>query len=274
MKKKIAIQGIKGSNHYKALTELFDETEVEALECNTFQELVHAVMTGVCEKAVMAIENSIAGSILPNYRLILDHKLQVTAEHYLNISHNLVALPGQGLADLVQVKSHQMALHQCSNFFSKYLHIHLIEDVDTALPAKIIAEHQLTGVGALVPKGSAELFQLTTIAEDVQNNSLNETRFVVVEKQSPTGLEVNKATIQFEMAHEQGSLAKVLNAMAAHDLNLSKIQSIPIPYDIWRYAFIVDVSFSNPMQFQNAFSELSKISINPTCVGQYKNGKS
>ncbi|MBZ9786773.1 prephenate dehydratase [Psychroflexus sp. CAK57W] len=274
MRKKIAIQGIKGSNHYKALTELFNEAEVEALECNTFQELVNAVVTGKCEKAVMAIENSIAGSILPNYRLILDHHLQITAEHYLNISHNLVALPGQGLADLVQVKSHQMALHQCSNFFSNHLHINLIEDVDTALPAKIIAEHQLMGVGALVPKGSAELFQLATLAEDVQNNSLNETRFVVVQKQANASLEVNKATIQFEMAHESGSLAKVLNTMSAHHLNLSKIQSIPIPYDIWRYAFIVDVSFSKAIQFQNAFSELSKISINPTCVGQYKSGKS
>ncbi|SDG78165.1 prephenate dehydratase [Psychroflexus sediminis] len=274
MKKKIAIQGIRGSNHYKALTELFNEAEVEALECNTFQELVKAVVTGECEKAVMAIENSIAGSILPNYRLILDHQLQVTAEHYLNISHNLVALPGQDLTDLVQVKSHQMALHQCSNFFSNHLHIHLIEDVDTALPAKIIAEHQLRGVGALVPKGSAELFQLTTLAEDVQNNSLNETRFVVVEKQAGTSLEADKATIQFEMTHESGSLAKVLNTMAAHELNLSKIQSIPIPYDMWRYAFIVDLSFSNRLQFQKAFSEISKISINPTCIGQYKSGKS
>lgn len=274
MGKKIAIQGIKGSNHYKALTELFDEAEVEALECNTFQQLVNAVVTGECEKAVMAIENSIAGSILPNYRLILDHKLQVTAEHYLNISHNLVALPGQDLADLVQVKSHQMALHQCSNFFSNHLHINLIEDVDTALPAQIIAQKQMMGVGALVPKGSAELFELNIIAEDVQNNSLNETRFVVVEMQANTSPEVDKATIQFEIAHESGSLAKVLNSMAAHDLNLSKIQSIPIPNDIWRYAFIVDVSYSDPVQFQNAFSEISKISINPTCVGQYKSGKS
>lgn len=274
MKKKIAIQGIKGSNHYKALTELFDETKVEALECNTFQQLVNAVVTGECEKAVMAIENSIAGSILPNYRLILDHKLQVTAEFYLNISHNLVALPGQDLADLVQVKSHQMALHQCSNYFSNYDHIHLIEDVDTALPAQIIAQKQIMGVGALVPKGTAELFQLNTIAEDVQNNSLNETRFVVVEKQANTSSEVDKATIQFEIAHESGSLAKVLNTMAVHELNLSKIQSIPIPNDMWRYAFIVDVSYSSSIQFQNAFSEISKISINPTCVGQYKNGKS
>lgn len=274
MRKKIAIQGIKGSNHYKALTELFDEDEVEAVECNTFQGLINSLVSGACEKAVMAIENSIAGSILPNYRLILDHKLQVTAEHYLNISHNLVALPGQTIEDLVKVKSHQMALHQCSNFFTEQRHIHLIEDVDTALPAQIIAQQQIFGVGALVPKGTAELFNLKVIAEDVQNNSLNETRFVVLEKQGHTNPDVDTATLQFEIAHEFGSLAKVLNTMAGFELNLSKIQSIPIPNDMWKYAFIVDVSFSNPVHFQKAFSEISKISINPTCIGQYKSGKS
>lgn len=273
MKAKIAIQGIKGSNHYKALTELFEKEEVDALECTTFQRLVNSVVTGESKKAVMAIENSIAGSILPNYRLMLDHQLQITAEHYLNISHNLVALAGQDLGDLVEVKSHQMALHQCSNFFSTQLHINLIEDVDTALPAQIIAQQQIFGVGALVPKGTAELFNLNVIAEDVQNNSLNETRFVVIEKQASTNPDVDKATIQFEIAHESGNLAKVLNKMTEYELNLSKIQSIPIPNDIWRYAFIVDVSFSNPIHFQKAFSEISKISINPTCVGQYKSGK-
>lgn len=271
---KIAIQGIKGSNHYKALTELFDINEVEAVECSTFQRLINSVVSGESQKAIMAIENSIAGSILPNYRLILDHQLQITAEYYLNISHNLVALPGQDLSDLVQVKSHQMALHQCSNFFTDYHHINLIEDVDTALPAKIIAEQQILGVGALVPKGAAELFNLNIIAEDIQNNSLNETRFVVIEKQANTNLEVNKATLQFQVAHESGSLAGVLNLMADYHLNLSKIQSIPIPNDIWRYAFILDVSYSDLNHFESAFSELAKISIKPTCVGLYKNGKS
>jgi prephenate dehydratase len=271
---KIAIQGIKGSNHYKALTELFEIEDVDVLECTTFQRLTQAVVSGEAHKAVMAIENSIAGSILPNYRLILDHQLQITAEHYLNISHNLVALPGQNLSDLLEVRSHQMALHQCSNFFSELVHVNLIEDVDTALPAQIIAQQQIFGVGALVPKGTAELFDLRVIAEDVQNNSLNETRFVVIEKQVEVQGEVNKATIQFEIAHESGSLAKVLNLMSDHNLNLSKIQSIPIPNDMWSYNFIVDMSFSNAVDFQNAFLEISNISINPTCVGQYKSAKS
>jgi prephenate dehydratase len=273
MKRKIAIQGIKGSNHYKAMTELYTTSEAEAVECNTFQRLIQAVESGECSKAVMAIENSIAGSILPNYRLILDHQLQITAEHYLNISHNLVALPGQDLLDLKEVKSHQMALHQCSYFFTGHRHIRLVEDVDTALPAQIIAQHQIAGVGALVPKGTAELFGLTTIAEDVHNNNLNETRFVVIEKQPNMSKEVNKATLQFQMTHETGSLAKAINIMAAYDLNLSKIQSIPIPQDMWRYAFIVDVKYTSLEKFLQAFSELKKISINPTCVGRYKSGK-
>jgi prephenate dehydratase len=271
---KIAIQGIKGSNHYKALTELYGETDVEALECMTFQKLVQVIISDECEKGVMAIENSIAGSILPNYRLILDHDLQVTAEHYLNISHNLVALPGQKLEDLKEVRSHQMALHQCSHFFGNHSHIHLIEDVDTALPAQQLAEQCLFGVGALVPKGTAELFNLKVIAKDVQNHSANETRFVVIEKTGNSTKEVNKATLKFEIAHESGSLANVLNAMADHGLNLTKIQSIPIPKEVWKYAFIVDVVFTSLAHFQDAFKAISNLSINPTCVGQYKSGKS
>jgi prephenate dehydratase len=271
---KIAIQGIKGSNHYKALTELFGETDVEALECMTFQKLVQAIINDECEKGVMAIENSIAGSILPNYRLILDYHLQVTAEHYLNISHNLVALPGQKLEDLKEVRSHQMALHQCSHFFGNHSHIHLIEDVDTALPAQQLAEHRLFGVGALVPRGTAELFNLKVIAKDVQNHSANETRFVVIEKIGNSTKEVNKATLKFEIAHESGSLANVLNVMADHGLNLTKIQSIPIPEEVWKYAFIVDVAFTSLTRFQDAFKAISNLSINPTCVGQYKSGKS
>lgn len=274
MKTRIAIQGIKGSNHYKALTELYDEKELKVVECTTFQRLATELVSGSCDKAIMAIENSIAGSILPNYRLILDHDLQITEEFYLNISHNLVALPGETLEGLTEVRSHQMALHQCSNFFSNHGHINLIEDVDTALPAQIIAQQQISGVGALVPKGTAKRFQLHTIAEDIQNNSLNETRFVVLEQQANTKSECDKATIQFEIAHQSGSLAKVLNTMAEHELNLSKIQSIPIPDDIWKYSFIVDLKFSNVDQFQKAFSEISKLSINPTCVGLYKSGKS
>lgn len=274
MKQKIAIQGIKGSNHYKVLTELFEAQAVDAIECMTFQKLVDSVITGHCQKAVMAIENSIAGSILPNYRLILDHDLQITAEYYLNISHNLVALPGQGIDDLVEVRSHQMALHQCSHFFSNQTHIRLIEDVDTALPAQVIAQQQMFGVGALVPKGAAELFNLKVIKEDIQNNQLNETRFVVIEKQANMNDDVNKATLQFQMSHQTGSLAKALNLMANYDLNLSKIQSIPIPYDMWKYNFIVDVSFTDLDKFKSAFKAISAISINPTCVGQYKNGKS
>lgn len=271
---KIAIQGIKGSNHYKALTELFGETDVEALECMTFQKLVKAIINDECEKGVMAIENSIAGSILPNYRLILDYRLQVTAEHYLNISHNLVALPGQKLEDLKEVRSHQMALHQCSHFFGNHSHIHLVEDVDTALPAQQLAEQRLFGVGALVPKGTAELYNLKVIVEDVQNYSANETRFVVIEKIGNSIKEVNKATLKFEIAHESGSLANVLNVMADHGLNLTKIQSIPIPEEVWKYAFIVDVAFTSLEHFQDAFKAISNLSINTTCVGQYKSGKS
>lgn len=270
---KIAIQGIEGSNHHKVIRDYFEaETQIKA--CATFREVVNALVNNQVEASLMAIENSIAGSILPNYRLLIDANLQITKEFYLNICHNLVALPNQSLNDIIQVKSHQMALHQCGNFFSKHPHIKLIEDVDTALPAKLIAKNQQKNLAALVPNGTAELFGLKVIQPNVQDTNTNETRFVLLKKPTQTeNQEANKATLHFELKHERGSLAKLLTTMSELGMNLTKIQSIPIAHKQWNYAFIVDVRFEQIHDYKKLIRVLNASTEVIQTLGLYKSGR-
>lgn len=270
---KIAIQGIEGSNHHKVIRDYFGaDTPIEA--CATFRRVVDALVTNQVDAALMAIENSIAGSILPNYRLVIDAQLTITQEFYLPISHHLVALPGHTIQDIRQVKSHQMALYQCGEFFSKHPHIRLIEDVDTALPAKQIALHQEKNTAALVPDGTAELFGLTVIHPNIQDVDHNETRFVLLEKKPVSQLNsANKATLHLELKHEEGSLANALNTMHNCQMNLTKIQSIPIAHKAWTYAFIVDVVFHKQEHFDALIHQLASQTELLHVVGKYKSGR-
>lgn len=273
LNQKIAIQGIEGSNHHKVIRDFFKpNTRIQA--CTSFRDVVDALVNNQVDASLMALENSIAGSILPNYRLLIDAELQITKEFYLNISHNLVALPNQSLHEITSVKSHQMALHQCSDFFSEHPHIRLIEDADTALPAKQIALQKEKNTAALVPKGTAELFGLEVIQPDVQDVDSNETRFVLLQK--PTKREnadANKATLHFELKHEQGSLAKMLSNMADFGMNLTKIQSIPIANKKWNYAFIVDVRFQDINNFHKLIQVLKTTAEVVQILGLYKSGR-
>lgn len=272
-KQTIAIQGIEGSNHHKVIRDFFEaETQIKA--CSTFREVVDALVNNQVDASLMAIENSIAGSILPNYRLLIDANLQISQEFYLNISHNLVALHHQSLSDIKQVKSHQMALHQCGEFFSKHPHIRLIEDVDTALPAKIISIKKQKNVAALVPEGTAELFGLEVIQANVQDVDTNETRFVLLQKSlEAKNPDANKATLHFELKHEHGSLAKILLHMSEYGMNLTKIQSIPIAQKTWTYAFIVDVRFQDITNFQKLIQVLKTTVEVVQILGLYKSGR-
>jgi prephenate dehydratase len=269
----IAIQGIEGSNHHKVIRDFFPKNN-RIKACSTFREVVSSLVKNEVNFALMAIENSIAGSILPNYRLLIDANLQITEEFYLNISHNLVALPQQRINDITQVKSHQMALHQCGNFFNKYPHIKLIEDVDTALPAKIIAKKQQLKTAALVPTGTAELFGLEVIEPNIQDVDTNETRFVLLEKNTRKDpAEVNKATLHFELKHERGSLANMLSIMRDLEMNLTKIQSIPIAHKKWNYAFIVDVRFDDLENYKKLIQVLETSTEVVKTLGLYKSGR-
>ncbi|WP_461532304.1 prephenate dehydratase [Sinomicrobium sp.] len=275
MKRKIAIQGVRGSFHHQVAREFFGGN-TEVLECLSFDKLVDCLLDKSSDVAVMAIENSIAGSIIPNYALIDNNNLHIIGEHYVNIHHNLMALPGQSIAEIKEVHSHPMALLQCKKFFREYPHIKLVEDVDTAETARRIRQGEITSIGAIASKTAAELFNMEILAENIQTIQDNSTRFVVVQTQNSVlpEAEINKASIKFKTEHKRGSLATVLNVMSDCRLNLTKIQSLPVIETPWKYSFFVDVTFEKYDDFKKAKSLLGIMTDEFKILGEYKNAKS
>jgi prephenate dehydratase len=237
--------------------------------------MVNELINGSVDKAVMAIENSIAGSIIPNYALVHHNKLHIIGEHYLNIHHHLMALEGQRLADIKEVHSHPMALLQCKKFFANYPNIKLVETSDTADSAKKIQEQQLKGVAAIAPKKAAELYQLAIIADDIQTIKHNATRFIIIKatNKEHSKSEINKASLRFVLDHKRGSLAAVLNVLSDCSINLTKIQSLPVIDVPWKYAFFVDVTFENYEAYQKAHSLLEIMAEEFLVLGEYKNAR-
>ncbi|WP_299434525.1 prephenate dehydratase [uncultured Maribacter sp.] len=274
MKLNIAIQGIKGSNHHQVAKDYFGDS-VDLVECLSFDFLVDQLLQGKADKGVMAIENSIAGSIIPNYALVYHNNLHIIGEHYLNIHHNLMVLKGQKIEDIEEVRSHPMALLQCKEFFRAYPHIKMVEDVDTAETAKQIQEKKLKNIAAIAPNVAAELYNLDIIAPEIQTIKNNSTRFIIVKttnKELPKE-EINKASIRFVTDHKRGSLAAVLNVMSDCSLNLTKIQSLPIIETPWKYAFFVDITFDNYSNFDKAKSLLEIMAEDFKVLGEYKNAR-
>ncbi len=269
--KNIAIQGIEGSNHYLVAKACFHASST-LVSCNSFDAVAEQVVSGACDLGVMAIENTIAGSIIPNYAL-LDHlNLQIVGEYYLNIHHHLMCLPGETLDTITEVHSHPMALLQCKAFFKDYPHIQLVEAADTADEAKTIAEKQLRGRAAIAPKEAAQLFGLTVIHNDIQTIQNNATRFVIVQKEtSKEFTEFNKASLKFELSHDRGSLAAVLNVMSDCKLNLTKIQSLPKIETPWKYAFFVDITFNEVQEYKKAIAIITLMSEAFKVLGCYTN---
>ena len=274
MIKSVAIQGIKGSFHHIVSQQYFDN-DVSIEECLTFDKVVDCLLNRSCDAAVMAIENSIAGSILPNYALIDNHDLHIIGEHYLDVQHHLMALPNQGIENITEVYSHPMALLQCKEFFKKFPHIKLVEDKDTAEVAERIHIKQLKGIAAIASTLAAELFQLEILAESIQTIRHNETRFVIVKTKNSEIAEndINKASLKFELDHKRGSLATILNVMSDCKLNLTKIQSLPKIETPWKYAFFVDVSFEDYKDFSKAKSIMQIMAEKFKILGEYKNAR-
>lgn len=275
MNLKVAIQGIKGSNHHQVALDYFSE-DITLSECNSFDQMVKQLIEGTVDKGVMAIENSIAGSIIPNYALIHHNQLHIIGEHYLNIHHHLMALEGQTLEDIKEVHSHPMALLQCKNFFDNYPEIKLVESSDTADSAKKIRDNKLKGIAAIAPKKASELYGLTIIADDIQTIKHNSTRFIVIKainKELPIS-EINKASLRFVLDHKRGSLATVLNVLSDCSINLTKIQSLPVIDVPWKYAFFVDVTFDKYEDYQKAHSLLEIMAEEFLVLGEYKNARS
>nr|WP_317631536.1 prephenate dehydratase [uncultured Flavobacterium sp.] len=272
MNNTIAIQGIKGSFHHQVAKEYF--TEYQNLdECMSFIDLVNSLLSAKSDVGVMAIENSIAGSILPNHALIDFHNLHIVGEYYLTINQNLMVLPEQTIDEIFEVHSHPMALLQCQDFFAKYPHIKLIEDVDTAETARRIRVQNLKGIGAIASEAAANLFDLQIIEKQIQTIKNNMTRFVILQtKANLMDLNViNKASLKFVLDHTGGSLATVLNIMKDCNLNLTRIQSLPVIETPWKYSFFVDLTFQNYEEYKKAISLVKLLTQDLKILGEYKN---
>lgn len=270
----IGIQGIKGSFHHQVADELFGSAS-PLDECMSFDALVQNLKAGKAQKAVMALENSIAGSIIPNYALIDKNDLHIIAEHYLNIHMNLMALPGQTIYDIKEVHSHPIALLQCGVFFAEYPHIKLVESGDTAETAERIAKEKIQGIAAVAAPVAAKLYGLEILASGIHTVKSNMTRFVVLKTQNKVlpKEEINKASIKFELDDTPGALASVLNMMTTSKLNLTKIQSMPIIETPFSYSFFVDVVFEKYKHYEKAKKILELMTTHFKVLGEYKAGK-
>ena len=274
MKEKVAIQGIKGSFHHQVALEYFQEN-IAIDECLSFEAVIDSLLNNHSQLAVMAIENSIAGSIIPNYALIDKNNLHIIGEYYLDIIQNLMVLNGQQLSEISEVHSHPMALLQCMDFLKKYPQIKLVEDKDTAETARRIHQNQTKGIAAIASKVAAEMYDLTIIAPEIQTVNNNMTRFFIVSKEenSLPKEHINKASIKFELDDTPGSLATVLNVMTNCKLNLTKIQSLPIIETPFQYSFFVDVVFEKYKHYEKAKKILELMTNHFKVLGEYSNNK-
>ena len=276
MTKKIAIQGGIGAFHEIAAHHYFENEDIEILPRNTFRDMVVTLKDRQCDYGIMAIENSLAGSIIPNYNLIINSSMHVNGEIYLRIKQNLVALPGVKIADLKEVYSHPMAILQCQNFFDKHPGIRLIESIDTAMSAGEIAEKGARDTGAISSRMAAEKYGLEIIAESIETNKKNYTRFLIL---AENGIiippeEVNKASIFFTVAHKFGSLSKILSILSYYEINLAKIQSMPIPGKDWEYMFFVDVEINDYDMYKKSLEAIGPFTPSLGILGEYRKGKS
>jgi prephenate dehydratase len=274
MNKIIAIQGAEGSNHHKVARDFYG-TSIQLKECMSFDALVDSLLDNSADLGVMAIENTIAGSIIPNYALIDTNNLHIIGEKYLNIHHHLMALKGQDIKDIKEVWSHPMALLQCKEFFKKYPHVKLVEDVDTAEVAKRISKQNLVGIAAIAPKIAAEIFDLAIIEDEIQTIKENATRFVIVQTELPVNEtdQINKASFKFQLDHKRGSLAAILNVLSDCKMSLTKIQSLPVIETPWKYSFFVDVTFEDSKEYKKVVKIIEIMAEEFKILGTYKNGR-
>lgn len=274
MEKRIAIQGIKGSFHHQVAKEFFSEAALLD-ECLSFESLVTSLIENKAQQGVMALENSIAGSIIPNYALIDNNNLHIVGEYYLDIHMNLMAIKGQKIEDIKEVHSHPIALLQCAVFFKKYPHIKLVESADTAETAKRIKEGNLLGIGDVAGPIAAKMYDLEIIASGIHTVKPNKTRFAIVKtrKDELSKEEINKASIKFELEDKPGNLSTVLNVMNNCKLNLTKIQSMPVIETPFQYSFFVDVVFEKYEHYEEAKKMLELMTTHFKVLGEYKNAR-
>lgn len=268
---KIAIQGEAGCFHDVAAQQYFIE-DVEIVPCSTFDMTLNVVKEGVADFAIMAIENARAGSILYNYTLIRESGLKILGEHNLRVRQNLIALPGQTISEIKEIRSHPIALSQCMAFLNKHPEITLIESDDTAGSAKQIMENSLKGVAAIASSNAAKLYGLEILEPGIETYEMNYTRFLVIGSKSKGNRNGNKASVCFSLNHQPGSLAGILVKLAELDINLSKIQSVPRLNGSWEYMFYLDLELGQNSNFETMQNELNEYTTDLEVLGIYYKG--
>ena len=272
-KLKIGIQGVAAAFHDMAARNYFIDREIELVEFRDFRSLAEATSNHDVDYSVMAIENTIGGSILPNYGFIEEYGLQILGEEYLRITMQLMTLPGQSLDDIKEVVSHPMALRQCMKFLSNCPEWKITEASDTAESAKIISENQLEGVAAIAGALAASTYNMDIVAHDIETNKHNFTRFLIVGAENENHVhESNKASVRLILSHEPGSLSRALIVLDKYGLNLTKIQSVPIIGKPYEYAIHFDIEFDQHEIYKTAIAEIMLLTFETNVMGVYQKG--
>lgn len=276
--KRIAIQGVAGAFHEIAAREYFHGEELEIVPCITFRDLFVESKKDPNLICIMAIENTIAGSLLSNHDLLKMNDLQIAGEHKLRISHSLAALPGRSLSDIKEVMSHPIALMQCEEYLDTLEGVKVVEHEDTALAAKDIKEKQLMHSAAICSTLAAEMYGLELLGQAIETNPRNFTRFLILAKgdmlkEIQKDNNINKSSLVFVLPHNEGSLSQVLSVLSFYDINLTRIQSLPIIGREWEYQFYIDLTFSDSQRYHQSIDAIMPLISGLKVLGEYREEK-
>lgn len=275
MEKRVTIQGVAGCYHDAAARAYFNDEEITTIPCDSFTELFQRMGCDASLLGIVAIENTIAGSILPNHELLRQSNMQIVGEHKMHISHVLAALPGQSIDELSEVNSHPMALMQCEQYLRQHPNLKMIEKFDTAGSAQEIAEHKLMGHAAVCGEYAANLYGLNILQRGIETNKRNFTRFLIIadpllaSEMRPREEKINKSSIMFTLPHTNGALSKVLTIFSFYDINLSKIQSLPIIGREWEYRFYIDLTFDSYVRYHQSIDAVRPLLNDLKILGEY-----
>ncbi len=271
---KIAIQGVRGAFHEKAAREYFSNQNVEIVEKMTFEETLDSVTDFESDYAMMAIENTISGTIHANLTLLKQKDVKICGEIFIRIKQNLAVLPGVKIEDLTEVRSHYMAINQTRQFFRKYPNIRLVESEDTALSLKQVAEEKLTTVGAVGSELAAQLYGLDIIAGGIETNKKNYTRFLVIQRAADNIVDnFDKASLNIVLPNQVGRLSQILSIISFYDVDLTKIESVPIIGQPLNYMFYIDVTFNDRIKYQNMLTAIRPLLREVNILGEYAGGQ-
>ena len=276
--KKVAIQGVAGSFHDIAVREYFNNEEIEIVPCETFKDVFSTIRKDNSIIGALAIENTIAGSLLQNHNLLKESGLKIAGEHKLRIKHNFVGLPGQNMSGIKEVYSHPIALMQCGDFLEQHKYIKAVESGDTALSARHISDEKIQGRAAICSDLAAKIYGMEILFEGVETNKKNFTRFLIIAdpwliEELNKDKKLNNSSLVFILPHEEGSLVKVLSILSYYGMNLTKIQSLPIIGHEWEYQFYVNLRFKDHSRYKDAIAAIRPFTRDLQILGEYEEGR-